>query len=60
MYKQEHIERFESDWRIAKLHLELMAANPVMDGKYMSLLDRIKSFDSWVIDISDCARSDKD
>jgi len=60
MYKQEDVERFESDWRTAKLYLQSMAANPVMDSKYMSLLDRIKSFDSWVIDISDCARSDKD
>jgi hypothetical protein len=60
MYKQEHIERFENDWRVAKLHLELMAANPVMDSMYNSLLGRIKSFDSWVIDTSDHLRSDKD
>ena len=60
MYKQEDVERFESDWRTAKLYLQSMAANPVADKMYNSLWDRIKSFDSWVIDISDCARSDKD
>lgn len=60
MYKQEDVERFESDWRIAKKYLESMAANPVMDSMYNSLLDRIKSFDSWVIDTSDHLRSDKD
>jgi len=60
MYKQEDVERFESDWRIAKKYLESMADNPVADKMYNSLWDRIKSFDSWVIDISDCARSDKD
>jgi len=60
MYKQEDVERFESDWRTAKKYLESMADNPVADKMYNSLWDRIKSFDSWVIDISDCARSDKD
>jgi len=60
-YKQEEVEKFETDWRIAKRHLEAMAGSPIVSsGMYMDFTMRMKSIESLVMDISDYARSDKD
>lgn len=60
-FKQEEVEKFETDWRIAKRHLEAMAGSLIVSsGMYMDFVARMKSIESLVMDISDYARSDKD
>lgn len=61
MSNQTDVERFETDWRIAKRHLEAMALNPVVNNNvYVDLSYRIRYIEEIVIEISDVARSDKD
>lgn len=60
-FKQEDIEKFECDWDMTKKYLEFMLSNKILSGKmYSDLKARVKSIESLVVDISDCARSDKD
>jgi hypothetical protein len=60
-FNQEEVEKFETDWRIAKRHLDAMANNPILASTmYVDFTMRIRSLESLVLDISDCVRSDKD
>jgi hypothetical protein len=60
-FKQEDVEKFEHDWDLAMIRLEAMANNPVVsDSMYQDFKRRVQSLESFVIDISLIARSDKD
>ena len=60
-FKQEDVEKFERDWRVAERQLSYMLENCIVsDRMYQDMKARIRSLESLVLDISDAARSDKD